>query len=246
MKEYFLPLLHFVHNSGRRAMLFSRTSSYRIKMTFLPLDMHCPRFQKWKSIFLKQRAFFNMIVFLLFLASYYILISGLFFFAVCIHDIITNLEALVEIMDRQGSTVSLNRKIHQEVKQLSIKLQGKNWDCLLGGFVFELSNVVYPKIPEIKLKELKTIWKHWTVERQNAFMAKYGDITFLFSIKVDEQHFKAIILLWDPSYWCFIFNQEDFTLTVKEYSALLKISPADPNKVFWKKAKKVQFRKKLA
>ena len=66
--------------------------------------------------------------------------------------------------------------------------------------------MVYPKIPEIKLKELKTIWKHWIVERQNAFTTKYGDIALLFPIEVDEQLFKAIILFWDPSYRCFTFN----------------------------------------
>ena len=36
------------------------------------------------------------------------------------------------------------------------------------------------------------------------------------------------------------------TPTVEEYAALLKISPLNPNKVFWKKHKKVPFRKKLA
>ena len=70
----------------------------------------------------------------------------------------------------------------------------------------KLSGVVYPKIPKIKLKELKTIWKHWTEERQNAFIAKYGDIALLLPIEVDEQLLKAIILFWDPSYRCFTFN----------------------------------------
>ena len=34
--------------------------------------------------------------------------------------------------------------------------------------------------------------------------------------------------------------------TVEEYAALLRISSPNPNKVFWKKSKKVPFRKKLA
>ena len=34
--------------------------------------------------------------------------------------------------------------------------------------------------------------------------------------------------------------------TVEEYAALLRISPPNPDKVFWKKSKKVLFRKKLA
>ena len=33
---------------------------------------------------------------------------------------------------------------------------------------------------------------------------------------------------------------------MEEYPALLRISPPNPNKVFWKKSKKVLFRKKLA
>ena len=65
-------------------------------------------------------------------------------------------------------------------------------------------------------------------------------------IEIDEQLFKAIILFWDPSYWCFTFNHEDLTSTVEEYAALLRISPPNSNKVFWKKSKKVPFRKKLA
>ena len=33
--------------------------------------------------------------------------------------------------------------------------------------------------------------------------------------------------------------------TVEEYAALLRISPPNPDKVFWKKSKKVLFRKKV-
>ena len=98
-------------------------------------------------------------------------------------------------MDCQGSASSSSHKIHQEVKQLSIKLQGKNGDCLPESFIFELLNTVYPKILEIKrLRELKTIWDNWTVERQNAFTTKYVDITLLLPIEVDEQLLKAAIL----------------------------------------------------
>ena len=74
----------------------------------------------------------------------------------------------------------------------------------------------------------------------------YHKIALLLPIEVDEQLFKAIILFWDLSYRCFTFNQEDLTPTVEEYTALLRISPPNPDKVFWMKAKKVPFRKKLA
>ena len=101
------------------------------------------------------------------------------------------------------------------------------------GFVSELPSPIYPKFPEIKkIKELKAIWESWTVERQDAFTAKYGDIALLLPIEIDEQLLKAIILFWDPSYRYFTFNHEDLTPTMKEYAALLRISPPNPNKVF--------------
>ena len=98
-------------------------------------------------------------------------------------------------MDCHDSVASFSRKTHQEVKQWSAKLQGKKGDCLPIGFVSELPNVIYPEIPQIKkIEKLKTIWDNWTVERQNAFTAKYGDIALLLPVKVDEQLLQAIIL----------------------------------------------------
>ena len=84
------------------------------------------------------------------------------------------------------------------------------------------------------------------MKRKNAFTTKYGDITLLLLVEVDEQLFKAIILFWNPSYRCFTFNREDLIPIVEEYAVLLKISPPNSDKVFWKKSKKVPFRKKLA
>ena len=150
-------------------------------------------------------------------------------------------------MNCHVSAASFSRKTHQEVKQWSAKLQEKKRDCLPNGFVSKLPSAVYPKFFEIKkIKELKAIWESWTVERQNAFTIKYGDIALLLPIEIDKQLLKAIILFWNPSYQCFTFNHEDLTLIVEEYVVLLRISPPNPNKVFWKKSKKVPFRKKLA
>ena len=70
------------------------------------------------------------------------------------------------------------------------------------------------------------------MERKNVFTTKYGGIALLLPIEIDEQLLKAIILFWDPSYWCFTFNHKDLTSTVEEYAALLRISPPNPNKVF--------------
>ena len=80
-------------------------------------------------------------------------------------------------MDRWDSTITtVNHRMHLEMKELFVKLHGKKGDCLASRFVSKLPSTVYPKIPEIKLKELETIWEHWTEERQNAFTTKYGDI----------------------------------------------------------------------
>ena len=66
---------------------------------------------------------------------------------------------------------------------------------MLEGFVSELPSAVYPKFPETKkIKELKVIWESWTVDRQYAFTAKYGDIALLLPIEIDEQLLKAIVL----------------------------------------------------
>ena len=98
-------------------------------------------------------------------------------------------------MDCQGSAASFSHKTHKEVKQWSVKLQRKKGDCLPGDFVSELPNAIYAKILEIKkIEELKTIWDNWTEERQNAFTVKYGDISLLLPIEIDEQLLKAIIL----------------------------------------------------
>ena len=80
------------------------------------------------------------------------------------------------------------------MKELSVKLHEKKGDCLASGSVSKLPNAVYPKLLEIKLKNLKTIWEHWMVERQNVFTEKYSDIVLLLPIEVDEQLLKAIIL----------------------------------------------------
>ena len=74
-------------------------------------------------------------------------------------------------------------------------MQRNKGDCLPKEFVSELPNAIYSKFPKIKkMKELKAIWESWTVERQDAFTAKYGDIALVLPIEIDEQLLKAIIL----------------------------------------------------
>ena len=90
-------------------------------------------------------------------------------------------------MDRRGSAVTtVSHRVYSEMKELSVKLYEKKGDCLTSGFVSKLPDAVYSKIPNIKLKELKAIWDHWTEERQDAFTTKYSDIALLLLIEVNE------------------------------------------------------------
>ena len=73
--------------------------------------------------------------------------------SVCIHNIITDLEILVqghllgkkslvliEVMDRHGSAVTtVSHRAHSKMKELSVKLHRKRGDCLASGFVLKAS-----------------------------------------------------------------------------------------------------------
>ena len=88
---------------------------------------------------------------------------------------------------------------------------------------------------DIEVNELYDVWKSWSIEKQKAFSTKYRDITLLLCVQIDEQIIKAIIPFWDPSNRCFTFNQENMTLTIEEYKALLKIVTSNLIRSFGKK-----------
>ena len=72
---------------------------------------------------------------------------------------ICSVKVLIEVMHRRGFAVTtVSHRAYSKMKELSVKLYGKRRDCLASGFVSKLPDAVYPKIPEIKLKELKAIW----------------------------------------------------------------------------------------
>ena len=150
-------------------------------------------------------------------------------------------------MDCRGSAVTtISRKTHLEMKELVHKATRK--ERRLSGIRFCIKASEYGSSQDTR-DQAERIENHMEAldgERQNAFMIEYGDIALLLPIKVNEQLLEAIILFWDLSYRCFTFNQEDLTPTMEKYAALLRISPRNPNKVFWKEGKKVPFKKKLA
>ncbi|MBA0778106.1 hypothetical protein Gotri_006022 [Gossypium trilobum] len=53
-----------------------------------------------------------------------------------------------------------------------------------------------------------------------------------------------MVCFWDPTYRCFMFNEVDMVLTIKEYSTLLHYDFRDPLRIYWKRY--VNFRGPLA
>ena len=110
----FLTLTVFCSWFARRAVLFSRTSFYRVKMTFLPPDMHCPYFQKRKFFFSKKtKGIFNM--FALFLTSWHVLIGYSFIF-ICLHSCIID-HAFISNVPLAKRVMSSKRWDHQTRRQ---------------------------------------------------------------------------------------------------------------------------------
>ncbi|MFQ6656523.1 hypothetical protein Gotur_026584 [Gossypium turneri] len=85
------------------------------------------------------------------------------------------------------------------VRIWSEKVQLEKGDSLAKGYVSEL----------------------WDYTHISLFYFNYGDLPYLFDIKVDEQLFRALAQYWNPAYSCFTFGNVDLVPTVEEYTALL-------------------------
>ncbi|MBA0787617.1 hypothetical protein Gotri_025547 [Gossypium trilobum] len=92
------------------------------------------------------------------------------------------------------------------VRDWSLKTQKAKGDSLKEGYISDLP-----------------MHKQWDSDTRGIFIEKYWDIAHLVAINVDEQLIQAMIRFWDPAYQCFTFNQEDMTLAIEEYDALLRI-----------------------
>ncbi|KAL1175051.1 hypothetical protein V6Z11_A04G061200 [Gossypium hirsutum] len=95
------------------------------------------------------------------------------------------------------------------------------------------------------LDDLTRIWRQWDSDTRGIFTERYGDITSLIAVNIDERLIQAMIRFWDPAYQCFIFNQEDMTPTVEGYAALLHIDNVQFYKIYVKEPKPITFKKKL-
>ena len=130
-------------------------------------------------------------------------------------------------------------KSHHEVKIASVLGQQSNGDCLTREMeIPELPAKVHITFPKTKLSELSAIWEQWDLGRRERFQQKFRDIALLLPVEIDETLLRVVIHFWDPSYRCFVFNQQDLTPTIEEYSSMLRVETTNPYKIYWRTQKR--------
>ncbi|MBA0754178.1 hypothetical protein Gogos_020176 [Gossypium gossypioides] len=82
-------------------------------------------------------------------------------------------------------------------------------------------------------------------ETKQLFYYNYGDLPYLFDIKVDEQLFQALAQYCNPAYSCFTFGKVDLVPTMEEYTTLLCCSRFQVDKAYSRAAYVPAFWKKL-
>ncbi|MBA0755141.1 hypothetical protein Gogos_020553 [Gossypium gossypioides] len=51
-------------------------------------------------------------------------------------------------------------------------------------------------------------------------------------MKVDKRLFRALVKFWNPAYICFTFRKVDLVPTIEEYTALLRCSKIQVDRVY--------------
>ncbi|MBA0813717.1 hypothetical protein Gohar_027543 [Gossypium harknessii] len=92
---------------------------------------------------------------------------------------------------------------------------------------------------------MKEIWNQWDDEINQLFYCNYGNLPYLFDIKVDKYLFRALAQYWNPTYSCFTFEKVDLVPTVKEYTTLPRCPKIQIDKVYSRAANIPTFLKKL-
>ncbi|MBA0818268.1 hypothetical protein Gohar_000055 [Gossypium harknessii] len=95
------------------------------------------------------------------------------------------------------------------VRIWSEKTQLEKGDSLTKGYTSELLDFTYINVTQNNFQELKEIWAQWDDEVKQLFYSNYGDLPYLFDIKVDEHLFRALAQFWNPAYSCFTFEEID-------------------------------------
>ncbi|MBA0881697.1 hypothetical protein Goshw_002608 [Gossypium schwendimanii] len=78
------------------------------------------------------------------------------------------------------------------VRIWSEKVQLEKGDNLAREYVLELWDYTRISATQNSLQELKVIWDRWNNETKYLFYFNYGNLPYLFDIKVDEQLFRAL------------------------------------------------------
>ncbi|MFQ6653077.1 hypothetical protein Gotur_024651 [Gossypium turneri] len=120
------------------------------------------------------------------------------------------------------------------VRTWSEKIQCEKGDSLAVGYVSELWDFTRVSVAQNNLQELKEIWDQWDNEVRQLFYLNYGDLPYLLDMKVDKRLFRALAQFWNPAYSCFTFGKVDLVPTIEEYTALLRCSKVQVDRIYSK------------
>ncbi|KAA3480744.1 227 kDa spindle and centromere-associated protein-like protein [Gossypium australe] len=131
------------------------------------------------------------------------------------------------------------------VRVWSERMQLEKGNSIADGYVSELWDFTRINTTQNDFGELKKIWNQWDDKTKQLFYHNYGDLPYLFDIKLDKHLFRAMTQFWNPAYSCFTFGKVDLVPTVEEYTTLLNCPRARADKVYFKAANAPTFVKKL-
>ncbi|MBA0845962.1 hypothetical protein Goarm_022531 [Gossypium armourianum] len=89
------------------------------------------------------------------------------------------------------------------VRVWSEKIQLEMGDNLAKGYASELQDYTRISVTQNTLQELKEIWDQWSDETKHLFYSNYGDLPYLFDIKVDKAYSRAAYV---PDFWKKLIN----------------------------------------
>ncbi|MBA0753457.1 hypothetical protein Gogos_020796 [Gossypium gossypioides] len=123
--------------------------------------------------------------------------------------------------------------------------QREKGDSLAEGYISELWDFTRVSVTQNNLQELKEIWEQWNDEVRQLFYSNYGDLPYLLDMKVDKCLFRALAQFWNPAYSCFTFGRVDLVPTIEKYTALLRCSKIQVDKVYSKAVNAPTFLRRL-
>ncbi|MBA0788473.1 hypothetical protein Gotri_027100 [Gossypium trilobum] len=118
-------------------------------------------------------------------------------------------------------------------------------NSLMEGYVSELWDFTRISVTQNNFQEMKEIWDQRDDETKQLFYCYYGDLPYLFYIKVDEHLFRALAQYWNTTYSCFTFRKVDLVPTVEEYTTLLLCPKIQADKAYSRAVNVPAFLKKL-